>query len=110
MDAEEAFDHARRVRAPGYERTPRTLSRVISPPPLPSRLSRPALVAVVGSALWLAAAAVLLVAALLGLRPLDIWFTACLAGAFLGAMGYGIFAWQRAAARRGSRSAQQGLE
>jgi hypothetical protein len=83
---------------------------VPSPPPLPARLSRPALVAVVGSALWLAAAALLLVAALLGLRPLDIWFTACLAGAFLGAVGYGIFAWQRAAARRGSRTAQQGLE
>ena len=84
---------------------------MIPPPPLPPRLSRPALVAVVGSALWLvAAAAALLVAALLGLRPLDIWFTASLAGAFLGAVGYGIFAWQRAAARRGSRGAQQGLE
>ena len=91
-------------------RTPRTLSGVISPPPLPPRLSRPALVAVVGSALWLAAAAVLLVAALMGLRPLDIWFTVCLAGAFLGAVGYGIFAWQRAAARRGARTAQEGLE
>jgi Protein of unknown function (DUF2530) len=67
-------------------------------------------VAVVGSALWLVAAAALLVAAALGLRPLDIWFTASLAGAFLGATGYGIFAWQRAAARRGSRTAQQGLE
>jgi hypothetical protein len=26
----------------------------------------------------------------------------------LGGFGYGVFAWQRAAARRGSRSAQQG--
>jgi hypothetical protein len=83
---------------------------VISPPPLPHRLSRPALVAVVGTTLWLLAAAALLVAALLGVRPLDIWFTTCLAGAFLGAVGYGIFAWQRWAARRGSRTAQQGLE
>jgi Protein of unknown function (DUF2530) len=83
---------------------------VISPPPLPPGLSRPALVAVVGSVLWLVAAAVLLVAALLGLRPLDIWFTTSLAGVFLGAMGYGIFSWQRAAARRGSRMAQQGLD
>jgi hypothetical protein len=80
------------------------------PPPLSSRLSRPALVAVVGGVLWLVAAAVLLVAALVGVRPLDIWFTTCLAGAFLGAVGYGIFAWQRAAARRGSRTAQDGLE
>jgi hypothetical protein len=67
-------------------------------------------VAAVGSALWLVAGAALLVAALLGLRPLDIWFTASIAGAFLGAMGYGIFSWQRAAARRGSRTAQQGLD
>jgi hypothetical protein len=64
----------------------------------------------VGSVLWLLAAAVLHIAALAGVRPLDIWFTSCLAGAFLGAVGYGIFAWQRAAARRGSRTAQQGLE
>jgi Protein of unknown function (DUF2530) len=65
---------------------------------------------VVGGVLWLVAAAMLLVAALVGVRPLDIWFTTCLAGAFLGAVGYGIFAWQRAAARRGSRTAQDGLE
>ncbi|GAA0931233.1 DUF2530 domain-containing protein [Pseudonocardia zijingensis] len=83
---------------------------MISPPPLSPRLSRPAVVAVVGSVLWLVAAVVLLVAALLGVRPLDIWFTTCLAGVLLGAVGYGIFAWQRAAARRGSRTAQQGLE
>jgi hypothetical protein len=80
------------------------------PPPLPPRLARVPVVAAVGRALWLVAAAALLVAALLGVRPLDIWFTSCLAGAFLGAVGYGIFAWQRAAARRGSRSAQQGME
>lgn len=83
---------------------------MISPPPLSPRLSRPATVAVLGSVLWLVAAVALLVAALIGVRPLDIWFTACLAGAFLGGLGYGIFAWQRAAARRGSRTAQQGLE
>ena len=83
---------------------------MISPPPLPPRLTRVPVVAAVGSVLWLVAAAALLVAAVLGLRPLDIWFTASLAGAFLGAVGYGIFAWQRAAARRGSRTAQQGLE
>jgi hypothetical protein len=83
---------------------------VISPPPLPPALTRVPVVAAVGGVLWLVAAAALLVAALLGLRPLDIWFTASLAGAFLGAVGYGIFAWQRAAARRGSRTAQQGLE
>jgi hypothetical protein len=83
---------------------------VIEPPPLSPRLSHPGLVVAVGSALWLVGAAVLLVAALAGLRPLDIWFTTCLAGAFLGPVGYGIFAWQRAAARRGSRTAQLGLD
>ena len=62
------------------------------------------------SLLWLLAAVVLLVAALLGWRPLDIWFTACLAGVALGGMGYGIYTWQRAAARRGSRGAQPGLD
>jgi Protein of unknown function (DUF2530) len=83
---------------------------VISPPPLPPRLARVPVVAAVGSALWLVAAAALLVAALLGLRALDIWFTTCLAGALLGGIGYGIFTWQRAAARRGSRTAQRGLD
>jgi hypothetical protein len=32
------------------------------------------------------------------------------AGALLGAIGHGIYSWQRAAARRGSRTAQTGLE
>jgi hypothetical protein len=80
------------------------------PPPLPPRLTQVRTVVAVGTALWLLAAAALLVAAVLGLRPLDIWFTACLAGAALGGIGYGIFTWQRAAARRGSRTAQEGME
>ena len=80
------------------------------PPPLPPRLTRVRTVVAVGTMLWLIAAAALLIAALLGLRPLDIWFTACLAGALLGGIGYGIFTWQRTAARRGSRTAQEGLE
>jgi hypothetical protein len=80
------------------------------PPPLPPRFTQVRTVTAVGSALWLIAAATLLVAALLGLRPLDIWFTTCLAGTLLGGIGYGIFAWQRIAARRGSRTAQDGVE
>ena len=36
--------------------------------------------------------------------------TTCLVGAGLGGVGWAIFAWQRAAARRGSRTAQSGLE
>jgi Protein of unknown function (DUF2530) len=81
-----------------------------APPPLSPRLTHVRAVVVVGTVLWLAAAAVLVIAAVLGLRPLDIWFTTCLAGALLGGVGYAIFAWQRAAARRGSRTAQDGLE
>ena len=88
----------------------RTLIGVLSPPPLPPRLTQVRTVVVVGSMLWLLGAAVLLVVALVGLRPLDIWFTTCLAGALLGAVGYGIYRWQRAAARRGSRTAQQGTD
>lgn len=62
------------------------------------------------SALWLLGALVLLVTWLVAARPLDIWFTTCVTGAVLGAIGYGVFRWQRAAARRGSRTAQQGVE
>jgi drug/metabolite transporter (DMT)-like permease len=82
----------------------------VIPPPLPPRLTQVRTVTAVGTLLWLLAAAALLVAALAGWRPLDIWFVACLAGVLLGGMGYGIYSWQRAAARRGSRTAQQGLD
>ena len=37
-----------------------------------------------------------------------LWTT--LSGGLLGIIGYGVFYWQRRAARRGSRGAQQGLE
>lgn len=58
----------------------------------------------VGTAVWLVAAVVVAL-----VRPLDIWFLTCVVGAGLGCVGYSVFAWQRAAARRGSRTAQQGL-
>ncbi|HVL83551.1 MAG TPA: DUF2530 domain-containing protein [Pseudonocardia sp.] len=83
---------------------------MIDPPPVPRRLHDVPTVVAVGSGLWLAGALALLVAWFVGGRPLDVWFTTCLAGALLGAIGYGIFAWQRAAVRRGSRMAQDGLE
>ncbi|MHC8502967.1 DUF2530 domain-containing protein [Pseudonocardia artemisiae] len=68
------------------------------------------MVVAVGTLGWLAGASVLLLAYLIAGRPLDIWFTTCVAGAVLGGIGYGIFRWQRAAARRGARGAQQGLD
>jgi hypothetical protein len=83
---------------------------VIEPPRLPHRFADMQTVVGVGTGLWLLGAVVLLVARLVAGRPLDIWFTTCVAGAVLGLIGHGIYAWQRAAARRGSRTAQTGLD
>jgi hypothetical protein len=80
-----------------------------NPPSLPARASEITLVVSIGTILWLAGAVGLLIAYWVAGRPLDIWFTTCVAGAVLGGIGYGIFRWQRAAARRGSRTAQDGL-
>ena len=81
---------------------------MLDPPALPRRLSEIHTVVVVGTALWLLAALALGLAWLLADRPLDLWFSTCVAGALLGGVGHGIISWQRAAARRGSRTAQRG--
>jgi uncharacterized protein DUF2530 len=83
---------------------------VVAPPPLPRRLTEVGTVVAVGTALWLVAALGLLVAWLVAGRALDIWFVTCATGAALGGLGYGIFRWQRSSARRGSRTAQPGVE
>lgn len=83
---------------------------MVDPPPLPRSTSDVALVAGIGTLLWLLGAVGLLVAHVVAGRPLDIWFTTCVTGAVLGGIGFGIFRWQRAAARRGSRLAQRGLD
>jgi len=77
------------------------------PPPLPARLTDPVPVVLAGSALWVVAAVVLGVLALVGTRPLDTWFAAALVGIGLGALGLGVLALQRRANRRGSRGAQK---
>jgi hypothetical protein len=64
----------------------------------------------VGTALWLLGALTLLVVHLAAGRPLGIAFTTCVTGVLLGGVGIAIFSWQRAAARRGSRLAQEGLD
>ena len=64
----------------------------------------------IASALWLLAGLALLVAHVVAGRPLDVWFATCVCGVLLGAVGIGIHSWQRAAARRGSRTAQDGLD
>jgi hypothetical protein len=83
---------------------------VIDPPPLPRQFTDIRTVVAVGTTLWLLGALGLGLAWLVTGRPLDLWFTTCVAGTLLGALGHGIFSWQRAAARRGSRTAQSGTE
>ncbi len=68
------------------------------------------MVAAVGTALWTVLAVGLLIAWFVAGRPLDLLFTTSLTGILIGGFGFGVFAWQRSAARRGSRSAQQGVE
>jgi hypothetical protein len=83
---------------------------VVDPPSLPPRFNQMITVLAVGSVLWAVAAVVLAAAAILSGRPLDIWFLTCVVGAGLGGVGYSVFAWQRAASRRGARGAQRGLD
>jgi Flp pilus assembly protein TadB len=75
-----------------------------SPPPLPDRYSDMPTIVGLGSLAWAVAAVVLLV-----LGGTGTGFVVCVVGAVLGGVGYGIFRWQRSAARRGSRTAQRGL-
>jgi hypothetical protein len=83
---------------------------VVDPPPLPHHPADVTLVTAIGTLAWVLGAVGLFVAHLVAGRPLDIWFTTCVAGAALGGFGFGVFRWQRAAARRGSRLAQRGLD
>jgi Protein of unknown function (DUF2530) len=83
---------------------------VLDVPPLPPGLTRVSTVIGIGTLLWLLAAAVVLVATLAGAGPPPLVLATCLVGAGLGGVGWGIFTWQRAAARRGSRTAQRGLD
>jgi hypothetical protein len=75
------------------------------PPPLPSALLEVWPVVVIGALGWLlAVAAAFLVPALASWRPVT------LAGVGVSVLGTSIFLWQLAAARRGARGAQAGLE
>ena len=76
-----------------------------NPPPLPRRLYASLPVIGGGMVLWLVAAGVVL---LLG-GPRELLWT-CVAGLGVGAFGLVVFLAQRAAARRGDRSAQRGIE
>lgn len=75
------------------------------PPALPAALLDPRPVIGAGALLWaLAAVAAFAVPSLQGWRPVTI------AGLGVGLFGLSLFLWQRAAARRGARGAQTGLE
>jgi len=75
------------------------------PPPLPPALLQVWPFVAVGFLGWMVAAALaFLVPALQGWRPVT------LGGLGIGLLGTGIFVWQLAAARRGARGAQAGLE
>lgn len=77
----------------------------VEPPALPAALTDPRPVITAGAALWaLAAVAAFTVPALHGWRPVT------LAGLGVGVFGLSLFLWQRAAARRGARGAQTGLD
>lgn len=75
------------------------------PPPLPPALLEVWPVILVGALAWVVAA----VAAFL-VPNLESWRPVTVAGLAVGALGTGIFVWQLAAARRGARGAQAGLE
>ena len=75
------------------------------PPALPAALTDPRPVIGAGAGLWAAATiAAFTVPALHGCRPVTV------AGLGVGVVGLSIFLWQRAAARRGARGAQTGLD
>lgn len=74
-------------------------------PPLPPALADPRPVMAVGTAGWVIALAVLLIDQSASTTAV----VTCALGAGLGALGYGIFFWQRRAVRRGGRSSQRGL-
>jgi Protein of unknown function (DUF2530) len=64
----------------------------------------------IGTLLWLLATAAVFMTSLAGNPLPPLVLATCIVGAGLGGLGWALFTWQRSAARRGSRTAQQGLE
>ena len=75
------------------------------PPALPPALLAVWPIIIVGALGWLVA-----VAAAFLVRDLESWRPVAVAGLGVGVLGTSIFGWQLAAARRGARGAQAGLE
>ncbi|WP_093349167.1 DUF2530 domain-containing protein [Pseudonocardia ammonioxydans] len=81
-----------------------------APPPLPPRLYETPPVLLAGLAAWVVVGVVaFLVPVLAGSAPGELFWT-CVAGVGVGLLGVAVFLVQRAAARRGDRSAQRGVE
>lgn len=78
-------------------------------PALPPALADPRPVMAVGTALWAVVLVVLAVRALLGADGLGTTVATCAVGVALGAIGYGIFFWQRRTVHGGSGRGQQGI-
>ena len=79
-----------------------------TPPPLPPVKSSLFHIVVPLTGVWFVGLLVL-VFQISGLRAHDhlIWLWTAAAGTFLGGLGLAVYGWQRSAARRGRRSAQQ---
>ncbi|MBC3189874.1 DUF2530 domain-containing protein [Pseudonocardia sp. C8] len=80
------------------------------PPPLPSRFYESPPVIVGGMALWAVAAGIAFLVSVVTGGPLGAVFWTSVAGLGVGLFGAAVFIAQRAAARRGDRSAQRGVE
>ena len=80
------------------------------PPPLPPRLYESPPVILGGMVLWAVAAGVAFLVSVVAGSPLGAVFWTSVAGLGVGLFGAAVFAVQRAAARRGDRSAQRGVE
>jgi hypothetical protein len=79
---------------------------VTDPPKLSHRFNDSVPVITAGTVLWVVAAVV----AALVTGGFGEAFWTCVAGVGVGLFGASVFAWQRAAARRGSRLAQSGVD
>jgi hypothetical protein len=79
------------------------------PPPLPPRLLALAPVVYIGTALWLVALVVLVIARYGFDAGPPIWMWTALAGFVLSLIGLPIMYWQQRASRRGARGAQRNL-
>jgi hypothetical protein len=82
-------------------------TRLPAPPPLPARWVDMRPVLAMGTGVWFLAFCCLAIAHYGYHATTGILLPTCLAGWVLGLIGTAIMYWQRAAARRGSRSAQR---